>query len=246
MEYDLIILGATFLSLGAAKAFNGKCLIIDEKTKPGYEFIDAFKNGNNYSRKYLRSEEIKSFFEEKALLENVFIPGWTTHICKWIGENNLSFLLMTNVISVEKEEGRFKLLIHNVNGRSVIYTKKLLDTRIKKADRKFLNAVVSNKEGIDYNLCENLVKINETTAIFEFEVPSCTSYIEARQSLYEAFKNRKDKKLKIAAIADCFYETENDFERKIDENYLHCSSSSFENPFAAFDYGFKIGEEMKK
>lgn len=243
--YDVVILGATFLSLGVAKVQNGNTLIIDSKGKPGYEFIDAYHNGDNYAftPQTPEGKAFRSFMEEQGLCQNVFIPEWTAYVSDWICKNNLSVLLFTTVLSVENHGDSKKITIFNSNGKQVIYARKVIDTVTHDYTKKTLNLVSYGECPEAFTPAMEVTPHDELFSLVSFDIPLSYCMAQAKQVLYTAWENRPEscKNTTIAALSDTFYlKAANGF-RQTAENQYEAPSTFYDNPFMAFDKGAAIG-----
>lgn len=245
--YDLVIIGATFLSLGLAESCNGNCLIIEQKAKPGYEFIDAFRISQSYDAECVteKGHEFKEYLQKSELLEKAFIPEWTAYVSDYICKNNIRILLFTNVLSVDDCQDGKRITIFNSNGKSTVQARKVVDTRTKTFGKKSLNAVICG------DLPEALKNAAVTykdgnIAVAEFIMPQKCTYPAARQKLFSEWGNRPEsfKNATIAAVAEEFCLRSDVEERKIDENYFEFYSAYYDDPLIAFDKGCEIGEKL--
>lgn len=244
-KYDLILIGATFLSVGIAKGYKGKCLIIEPKAKPGYEFIDAFAKTSDYDKACVTEEgkNLKKYFCDEGLLDNPFIPEWTAFLSNYICENNIDILLFTNVLKIEPFEGSNKITIFNSLGRSEILAEKVIDTRTNSFSQKTLNTVVYGDEFFAFNDALKEIYRKESVRIIEVTIPNGYDYPEARQLVYSIWANRPQELMetRIAAVADIFFEKSDIKSRSVNSGYDEIYSTFYENPFIAFDEGVSIG-----
>ncbi len=246
-KYDVVILGATFLGVGIAKGSAGKCLIIEAKAKPGYEFIDSFGQDNfekNVTTK--QGEDFYEYFKNSQLLDNPFIPEWTAFLSNWICKNNIECRLFTNALKIEDCDGGKLITVFGGEGKSKIFAQRIVDTRTKSLSEKSLNAVIYGD--LSKGICDNMqVAFNDGEfSLVKFRVPTDLDYTSARKRLYEAWENRPKelKSHKIAAVADEFYETADVKEKIIDSAVSEIYSSYYSNPFTAFDSGVIAGGEL--
>ncbi len=247
-KYDLILLGATFLSLGIADVYTGKTLIIDSKTKPGYEYIDAFHNFslNNTRLNTQKGVDFAEYLNSFDLYSNVYIPEWTAYVSKWIYEKSMSILLLTDVLEVQKLDNRlFKVIIFNSNGRQELYTKQIVDTRTKSPNKKYLNALVCGGNVDSFDSAMSVVNCCDIS-IIEVEIPIDYTYTRARERVVNLWQSRPAKydMVKLAAIADVFYEEVNVDAVEVTAGYKEVYSTYYSNPLTAFDKGCKIGGEL--
>lgn len=247
-KYDLVILGATFMSFGLAKAFKGKSLIIDEKAKPGFEFIDSYHKGADHESELITHEgkRFKDFFAKADLLKVFFIPEWTAFLSNWICKNNIPVLLFTNVLKIEDSYGMKELTIYNSNGKNKILAKRIIDTRTKTFTKKTLNAIIYGGAFESFDDCITVKHYNEKLTLAEFEMPASFDYPDARERIFNLWANRPEEyaDIRIAAVADIFYKKADVKERQISENHSEIYSTYYPDPFVSFDKGCRIGEAL--
>ncbi|MGI6279526.1 MAG: hypothetical protein ACOYJS_03080 [Acutalibacteraceae bacterium] len=244
-RYDLVIFGATFLGLGAAKASKGKTLIIEEKANPCGEFIDSFHSGSDYKAELITEEgrKFKAFFEDAGLCGNVFIPEWTAFVSSWICKNDIEVLLFTNVLKVEPEGEEYKITIFNSNGKSEIFAKRIIDTRTKSFVYKTLNAITYGGIFDSFHESIKVYPYNDKYSIAEFKMPDSFDYPAARKRVFELWATRPEeyKHILIAAVADLFYKKSDCEQTEVSKNYINAYSTYYANPFLAFDKGSALG-----
>lgn len=244
-KYDLVLIGATFLSVGIAKGYKGNCLIIEPKAKPGYEFIDSFAETTGYDKECVTEDgkNLKKYFSEEGLLENPFIPEWTAFLSNYICKNNIHVLLFTNVLKLEEIENSKKLTIFNSLGRSEILADKVIDTRTNSFSYKTLNAVIYGDEFFPFNDALEEIYRKDSVRIVKVTIPNGYDYPQAREMVYSLWANRPEelKDTRLAAVADIFFEKSDVKSRSISSGYDEIYSTFYENPFLAFDEGVSIG-----
>ena len=231
-KYDLVVFGLTFLAAGVASVYKGKTLIVESKTKPGYEFIDSFHSGKNYEIAMLTGagKEFKSFLGDFGALPEKYIFSMTPYISKWIADKNINVLLMTNILGVKKDNDGYIITLFNSCGITEIFAKQIIDTRTDSYSLKTLNYLAKSEEtdrdGKEYLVCE-------------VEVSAEIDYAAARKKVYSAFEGECSHKL--VAVADEFYKKSDREESVSPEGYIKRYSSFYDNPLIAFDKGTQFG-----
>ena len=69
MQYEIIVLGATFVAAGIAQKYGEKCLIVEKSTTAGREFFGALNFGTDYNQNPISSEAnklLEKFIQKKA------------------------------------------------------------------------------------------------------------------------------------------------------------------------------------
>lgn len=244
-KYDLIIIGATFEAFGIADSFKGTKLVIEEKAKPGYEFIDSFHNGTDYDKEPETKEgkEFKEFLDEKDMLGKIYVPEWAAYLSSWICRKNTPVLLMTNVLKITEYDGGYRLTVFNTEGINEFYAKQVIDTRTKDFCGKTLGAAIYSGRFESFHEDMKITGLTDTLTVVEVDVPDDFTYAKGREKFYEIWKNRPEQYAGclVAAVADIFFKKSPVKDRKISDNYTEVYSTYFANPLLAYDGGAKIG-----
>lgn len=244
-NYDLVLIGSTFLAVGIAKGFKGKCLIIEPKGKPGYEFVDSFNMGSAYNKKCVTKacKEFKEHLKNHELFADLFVPEWTAFFSEYICKNNIDILLFTNVLKIENFENGKKLTIYNSLGKGEITAERVIDTRTNSFTYKTLNAVVYGDEFYPFAGGMTETYHRDNVRIVEFRIPNGYDYPQARDLVYSLWASRPEKlkDTRIAAVADIFFEKSDIENTTIDFCHSEMYSTYYENPILAFDKGVSIG-----
>lgn len=248
-KYDLVLIGATFLSVGIAKAYKGKCLIIEPKAKPGYEFIDSFAETTGYDKECVTEDgrNLKKYFCDEGLLDNPFIPEWTAFLSNYICKNNIDVLIFTSVLNIEQIENTNKLTIFNSLGKGEILADKVIDTRTNSFSYKTLNAVIYGDEFFAFDDALKEIYHKDLVRIIQVKIPNVYDYPEARNMVYSIWAKRPEelKETRLAAVADIFFEKSDIKSHPLCSGYDEIYSTYYENPFLAFDEGVSIGGGLK-
>ncbi len=246
-EFDLALIGATFLAVGAAAACPGRCVIIEEKASPGYEFVDAFRFGP-LSAEAPATETGKAFrrrFEDAGLLARPFVPGWAAPLCAFAAERGLDLLLHTCLLGAERADGGVRLTVYNSEGRRTLFARRVVDTRTGAFCEKTLNAVLCGGRPAAFDAGMTVYPVDEDCAIAAFRVPDGADLPAARKLVFDLWAHRPEALLKtrIAAVADFFALKAAAPERTVFEGYREIPSAYYDDPFSAFDRGCAIGGE---
>ena len=247
MEYDVIVLGATFLGAGIAEALGDRCLIIDRRPQAGYEFINSLKFGSGYDQP-LKTEAAKSLLKNFELNgafmgDRICLFECAPHFYSLLLDKNV--LLNTEIISVERDGDLFAVTTHGVSGYRVHKAKTVIDTRPspEKTTDKYLNFVVNTD--CDAELPKQLITERfgyEWDTVIKCKVDFTDSYATARKKVFEtAFRLNG---YKVVIVADEFeYSLKNT--KPTSENGIYClPSQSFQNPILAYDAGVVLGGEL--
>lgn len=247
MEYEAIVLGATFTGVAIAEALGERCLIIERRPQAGYEFINSLKFGSDYD-KTLKSDAAKSLlksFEQNNAFNNdrICLFECVPHFYSLLLNKNV--LLNTEIVSIEHHSNLLTVTTHGVSGYRVHKAKSIIDTRAlpDAVTYKFLNFIVNTDR--DINLPEGL-----NTESFGYE---CDTVIKCKLDLIDDYKTARRKVFdiatslegyKVAMVADEFEYVFKDKTLKTENGITFLPSQSFANPLLAFDAGVILGGEL--
>ena len=241
MQYEIIVLGATFAAAGIAQKFGENCLIAERSTCAGYEFINALSFGTDYDKEPL-SDEAKALFEtfkNKKLLsgDRVCLYDCTSSFYKQLENKNV--LLNTEIISVEKENDGFVCTLHNGSGYKTVTAKKVVDTRV--------HPWMIESKTFNFSLdCEGVFSgidgmITEKWGLDRNVVLRCP--VQKNQTMADARKKVLDEVLKLPegikllALADQFDYVLNSGIASEKDGVMYLPSKAYKNPVLAFDAG---------
>ena len=247
MEYDVIVLGATFAAAGIVEALGDRCLIIERRPQAGYEFINSLKFGCGYN-KTLKTDVAKSLyrkFEQNGAFngDRVCLFECAPHFYSLLLDKNV--LLSTEIVSVEKVDDLFTVTTHGVSGYRVHKAKTVIDTRTlpDEITEKWLNFIVNTDSGS---------KLPEGLDIKSFGY-ECDTVIRCKVSLDDDYKDARKKVFnlaatlqgyKVAMVADEFEYSFKGEAVKSGNGIILMPSQSFANPLLAFDAGVILGGEL--
>ena len=240
-KYDLVIFGLTFFGTGVATSYKGDTLIIESKTKPGYEFIDSFHTGKDFE-KPMQTEAGKAF-SKYMKGENAGVPhiySKTPHISKWIADANINTLLFTNIIDVTKSSDGYVITLFNSYGKTKISAKQIIDTRTDSYIEKKLGFITLG--GTVGEVLGESVCTAECDGYSLWELDAQADYKDARSRIYSMFE--EECSYSLVAVADEFYKKADVEGETSPEGYLKRYSTFYDNPIIAFDEGAKLGGEL--
>lgn len=250
MQYEVIVLGATFTAAGIAEKYGKKCLIVERSTEAGYEFFGALHFGQDYEQKPVTEEAKKllDVFAKKKAFEGqrVCLYDCAPSLYKLLEGKNV--LLNTEIISVEKAaENEFLCTVHGVKGYRTFKAKRVVDTRVHAFmySEKTFNFSVDTKDGfckMPGMLCEKWGF--ERNAVLRIPMEKEASYSEARKKVYEAVKHLPDG-AKLLCVANVFdYAIDSDYSVP-EDGVVYLPSKAYKNPVLAFDAGVLFGGDAK-
>lgn len=240
--YDVIVLGATFASVGIATVLDKKALIIERRPQAGYEFLNALNFGAKYDAP-LMSREARSLFEtfaEKGAFINDRVCLFDcAGVLYQILENKNVYLNM-ELICVEREDDAFKVTVHGVSGYRTFYAKQVVDTRCSDeiAAHKTLNLLVKNLENPEAVL-PGAAKEKwgySGDVLVKIPVEKGKSYIDARKKV-KAFLEQMPAGFKAVCVGDCFAMSAAGTYPAEKDGIFYLPSVAYDNPLQAFDAG---------
>ncbi len=247
MEYDVIVLGATFLGTGIAEALGDRCLIVDRRPQAGYEFINSLKFGSGYDQP-LKTEAAKSLLKNFELNgafmgDRICLFECAPHFYSLLLNKNV--LLNTEIISVERDGDLFAVTTHGVSGYRVHKAKTVIDTRSlpENATYKFLSFVVNSN--VNAELPTDLDTVNfgyECDTVIKRRVDLCDGYSAARKKVFDTAVKLDG--YKVVMVADEFEYTFKNTASVTENGILYLPSQGFQNPVLAYDTGVVLGGEL--
>lgn len=248
MEYDVIVLGATFTAAGIATELGEKCLVIERRPQTGYEFFNSLKFGDSYDKevkneptKLLIDEfKRKNAFTEKSI--NLF--NCASAFYSLLSGKNV--LLNTEIISIEKCDDNFTVKTHGVSGHRSFNAKRIIDTRVlpHQIHQKSLNFLVDSHLTVDSDNVSTVYNFgHEGDTVVKCYVPNDCSYITARKTVADIVESLPEGN-KVMFVADMFDITvEGDYPLN-DNGIILLPSQYFANPFLSFDAGVSFAKEL--
>ena len=243
MNYDVIVIGATFTAAGLVQAYGDKCLVLERRPQAGYEFLNAAKFGTDYAEKLVSEEAIA--LEEQFVEKNAFdgdricLFDCASSYYKLLEGKNV--LLNMEIVSVEKIDGGFEVTAHGVSGYRTFTAKKVIDTTVHKdmVEAKTLNLLVNTEEENPAPLPADLKTEKwgyEVDTLIKCAVAAEAGYIEARRAVAELI-DTLPAEYRVAFVADCFdYELKPGYPVEKD-GIVYMPSVAYKNPLLAFDAG---------
>lgn len=150
--HPVIVLGATFAGIGTAYADRENTLIIERSALVGYEFINCFRTGTGWLDCKVSSEgeRLRNELFEKNILKKdgkICISETAPVLYNRLVADNLNFLFMTDVVSIDSTSSAFEVEVYNASGFSRFIADKIIDTRPEnippdQIQRKSINAIL--------------------------------------------------------------------------------------------------------
>lgn len=192
MEYDVIVIGATFSAAGFLSGYKGKALVLERRNHAGYEFISALRFGT-----FGKAPETD---EGKALLSELEKRGdfgkfgvkvldfASTLYSKLLGKD---VLFGMDILDIKKTDGGFEISVIGLNGIEKFTAKKVIDTTVKPCmiKEKSINMLVCRPVSCTKPLpkADNVTVSEsgfENDVIVKFALPTEADHIAARGAIY--------------------------------------------------------------
>ncbi|MBE7046302.1 MAG: hypothetical protein E7396_02685 [Ruminococcaceae bacterium] len=248
-KYDLVIFGSTFYAAGICSAYKGSTLVVEPKTKPGYEFIDAYHPGSilEYTSISKEAKEFSDFLHLKKLTHDAYILRWTPYLSEMMLHTSADYLFLTDILNVRKSDEGYVVTIFNTMGKSEICAQRIIDTRATDLGSKTINFLTKGDAPLSENEDLKLIMEYEDYSIYERKINIDDDYPSARKKVVESFTYLKSlcDNISLVSIADEFYKRAAKAQTEISVGYLKCASSYYDNPIEAYDMGARKGEEIQ-
>lgn len=193
MQYDVIIIGATFLSAGLAEIYKDRCLVIERRPQAGYEVFNAASFGSSYSSAP-SSDEAKRLYEhfrEKGAFRGgrVCLFDCASAFYSCLEDKNI--MLGMEIVDICRKGEGFEVTVHGVSGYRTYKAETVIDTTIHKEmiAGKSLNAFINTDEELpsDIPQIDGVETVNnrgyEGEILIKCKLSSEETYIGARKAL---------------------------------------------------------------
>lgn len=243
MQYDVIVLGATFTAAGLLQVYKDKCLVLERRPQAGYEFFNAINFGTDYN-KQLQTDAAKAlrekFIEKKAFNgERICLFDCAAPFYSLLKGKNV--MLNMELVSIIPTPDRFSVTVHGVSGYRTYSAKTIIDTRVHQnmIAEKTLNLLVSseNCDLLDLPSSFKLEKWGYTTdVLIKCPVDVKANYLDARKAVADVIRILPEgcKAALVADMFDCRLKGSYPYKK---DGITYIPSSSYSNPLLAFDAG---------
>ena len=245
MDYDVIIIGATFSAAGMLQVFGDKCLVLERRPQAGYEFLNSMKFGK--FDKEPESKEAKEFLQklkDKGLFTEYgvnFFDAASNLYSYLVGKN---VLLNMEIMSIEKVEGGYKVVCCGVSGIREFTASKIIDTTPRKGmiEKKSINFLAGpadeNKAPIsDFAGIKTYPSGMKLDRICKLDLGCDEDYAQARQKIYDITVMDEFRGYRLNFVADAFDITPKAPAFAEDGGITYLTSCAYENGIDAFDAG---------
>jgi hypothetical protein len=254
-QYDIAILGATFMGCGAALNSENR-VIIESGGVFGPEFINNYKicppvkitPKTKTGKEFLRQLEGRNIVSP---LGDIYPVPAVYSMSVFLREKPVDILFMTEVMEITKRDGVYHIRIYHARGFEAIAAKKIIDTNTftKKANTAFMPGIKKNLNAVIHNPAGNSMdrlNYNSASRLYTYSLPvpfekTRHEAIEELCGLESVFKGRD---MRISSIAPEFAYDIPSTHRVIDENFAWNPSAAYTNPAEAFDEGVLLAGRM--
>ena len=254
--YDVAILGATFLGLGAALKMK-RAIVIEKGNFFGAEFINSYKVCKSkliHSKTELGDHFVRNLRSRKLISENgdIYQAPAMYVLSEYLKEKSIEILLVTETIEVKRENGDYYITVYHAKGFETIVAKTLLDTTLdgigvrEKEGRKLcktLNSIMFNPKK---NMIDNL-SYNMASGLYTYVLPISLekTKFEAMEDFFAMGNMLYANDMKISSIAPEFSYHLDPFEREVENGHIWNPSVAYTNLVEAFDMGVLMAERIE-
>ena len=132
MQYDWIILGATFTAAGMVSVLGTRALILDGRPQAGYEFMNAMEPGGVPAEPTTaQAKLLLQTFREKGVYDTKTPCLFPAASAFYELLRNQDVLLGVTPVSVERDAEGFRVTAHGVSGFREFHARRVVDTRVR-------------------------------------------------------------------------------------------------------------------
>ena len=253
MDYDTIIIGATFAAAGILESVAENCFVLERRPQAGYEFLNALKFGSfdkepksDKGKAFLNKLMDKGIFNEYGVK---FFDAASTFYSYLSGKN---VLLNMEIMSIEKNSIGFTVTCCGVSGIRKFTAANVIDTtpekdNIKERSLNFL-VVPENKDGnpfLGFDGMKAYMCGLKSGRICRLALDDDDDYISARKKLYDLTLKEEFKGYRLEFTADTFDIAAKSCKVSKKDGITYLTSCAFDNAVDAFDAGVVFGEGRK-
>ena len=241
MQYDWIILGATFTAAGMASVLGDRALILESRPQAGYEFISAMKHGTMPTEPGTPgAKALYDDFVEKGVFDGEIPCLFSAAVPFYERLRGKNILLNLTPVEAERVEGGFRVTAHGVSGFREFTARRMVDTRVHpwQIAEKRLNLLITPPAGeipaVKYGPDGDL--------LISCPLSLTDDWPAARQKAAELLK-KLPAEARLLITADEF-----DYSLQpiplLENGIDHLPSAGFANPVEAFEAGERFAKEV--
>ena len=257
-----IIIGPTFFAAGRALQPNNDVMVIGNNNSIGDEWCYSYRqiDSASYNPNSVLAKSVLTKLQKLALNSpNQNALALSVILYELLKKCSKKFKLWTEIESIKKENGVYKLTLYTVSGREIVTCKELIDNRPEayscpkwgkgNIKSKRLNMLVHNcatEISVSFSEFNDLVirlGRNDRELVVEYTVDPEATMMLARQQLLKLWMQRPGHMLawKIGAFGAEFDYDTNFNQYEIKSNFKYLNPLSFSSPLAALDAGLTGG-----
>lgn len=208
--YDVIVIGATFVSAGIAEKYKEKCLVIEESAQAGYEFFGALDFSVNETEIYPCFQKCQILFSTDLVSVQKTDRGFA---CVIHGVNGF----------------------YTYYAKLVIDTRCDAEMCVSKT----YNLLIHSEEEPEFSNMAALKALGENRYVVCCPVPLSCGYVEARTEAQKLMEQFSETQRLILAAYEFDYRVKDGYP-KTKDGILYLPSKAYENPKAAMKAGQEV------
>ena len=194
MQFDNIVLGASFFGCGLACALEGHTLVLESSVVPGGDFSLQFESGTEWDSSLSNSEAVE--FKAELLRRNALdgsgrlcIAALAPLLAQWCANHNVAIEYSCDVL---QHDGRNVIAI-GVDGPKQYSARRIADACPVPGPQKFLTALVTAPSFMPDGCMGPFIlrqSIVQGEFHLSFSVPGDSTWSEARAMFHRAWDMR--------------------------------------------------------
>ena len=236
-EYDTLLIGAGYSSFGYAAAREG-CLVVEEQEIADTHFYLPLRSflHTPYTPKTAEGRRLAKHFDALSLFaggrQNA--NGFEVALCRYLAERPLSLLLKTRVVRTRREGDRTVVTLIGNGGLSEVSCRRVIDTRAGSGER--LTVLIKADTPAEAKAAAEKGGFAMSEAFYPGQyalfAPVKGDLNVAKLRVAEALRGAAG--VRVLAMAQA---------PSARSERRPLSDDDFENPIAAFEAGYRLGEE---
>lgn len=246
-RYEVLVLGATFAAAGLAQVLGSRCLVVDRRAQPGWEFLGALNFGAGYDRPLActAAQQLQQEWAQRGCFAangRINLLDCGASLCRRL--EGAQVLLNSAIAAVEKAPEGFVVTTHGTAGFRRWTARRVIDTRCPAAKivQKSYHALLHTETP---ELLQNMQLErwgDEGDFVLKCPVPPEASFAQARAALQAQLRQLPAgyrPVLTAGAFACVPDETPPE-----EDGVEYLISCNYANPLLAYDAGVRYGEEV--
>jgi hypothetical protein len=230
-EWPIVVLGSSFVGLGAACAAPDQVLVIERSMLVGSEWIAGYQAGEIWNKEAVTvaARELRLELIQRGLIGEggaVHLPAMAPVLFRWIKEHQLQVQFLSETIGIEPSGDGYDVTLYNASGYQRIRAGQILDTTgecLSQPERraasptstgKAIHAMLHGPDSLETGVMIEREGLTATVtpgllpgeALLRLPLSVDAGWPVARRSLHEFWKARPEawRDWTITAVADVF------------------------------------------